>query len=371
MKDRNFYQKWIIQAQKFYPSTKPLFKTHPHILKSLSPFQINIPSQTLDQIQELISLIYSWSRHTPRSIENEIESFTPKNFSVLMGYDFHLDSQFQPKLIEINTNASGFLLLDLIQKTHGYSSSALELLKESFFKEWSLFSTQRKPHVALIDSDIQNQKMNFEFIMYKDLFESWGWTCEILDVQEIKNDKDYFLFSPSKKRIDFIYNRLTDFYFSNYPFLRQAYLKQRVCFSPNPREYFLLGDKKNLCLLSSSSSFKDIFKKMIPQTTLIDESSWKNKKSLFFKPLLGYGGKLSYRGKNITRKKFLELKGKGLAQEYIPPPTWESSSTQTKWKYDLRVYTYKDKIQLFGGRVYQGQVTNFQKNYGGFCQILT
>ena len=365
----DFYKNWTTLAKKLYPSTTPLFKSSSHILKSISPFQIKIPFSSLLKIQQIIPLIYSWSRHN--TFKNNIGQAPIKNHSVLMGYDFHLDSQLKPKLIEINTNASGFLIVDLVQKTHGISSPALNLLKESFFEEWSLFSSQKNPHVAIVDSNIQNQKMNFEFTMYKDLIQSWGWTCEIVDAQDIQCDSNNYLFSPSKKRIDFVYNRLTDFYFSNHSILRKAYLKQTACLSPNPREYFLLADKNNLCLLSESSFFKKDFKDILLKTSIIDETSWKNKKNLFFKPFSGYGGKLSYRGKNLTQKKFLELKGKGIAQEYIPAPQWTHPQTQESWKFDIRIYAYKDKIQLIGGRIYQGQITNFKEESSGFCQILT
>ena len=320
----DFYKNWTALSKKLYPSTRPLFETSSHILKSISPFQIKIPLSSLQKMQKIIPLIYSWSRRTSRTFKNSTGQTPIKNHSVLMGYDFHLDSQLKPKLIEINTNASGFLIVDLVQKAHGISSPALNLLKESFFEEWSLFSSQKNPHIAIIDSDIQNQKMNFEFTMYKDLIQSWGWTCEIVNVQDIQCDSNDYLFSPSKKRIDFVYNRLTDFYFLNHPILKKAYLKQTACFSPNPREYFLLADKNNLCLLSESSFFTDIFKDVFLKTSIINEESWKNKKSLFFKPFFGYGGKLSYRGKSMTQKKFLELKGKGIAQEYIPAPQWTS-----------------------------------------------
>lgn len=367
----DFYTKWTNLAKKMYPSTIPLFKTHSQILKSISPFQIKIPSSALHQIQQIIPLIYSWSRTASRSFTNEVGQFPLKNHSLLMGYDFHLDSQFQPKLIEINTNASGFLLVDLIEKTNQISSSALNLLKDSFFEEWSLFSSQKNPHVAIIDSDIHNQKMNFEFMMYKDLIESWGWTCEILDVKDIQFDSNLKLFSPSKKQIHFVYNRLTDFYFSNNPLLKQAYLKQTVCVSPHPNAYFLLADKHNLCLLSESSFLKDPLKKIILKTTPINEFSWTNKKNLFFKPFSSYGGKMSYRGRNITQKKFHELKGKGIAQEYVPPTQWTHPQNQDKWKFDIRAYVYKDKIQLMGGRIYQGQITNFKEELSGFCQLST
>jgi hypothetical protein len=35
----------------------------------------------------------------------------------------------------------------------------------------------------------------------------------------------------------------------------------------------------------------------------------------------------------------------------------------------LRCFAYEDEIQLFAARIYQGQVTNFSSNMGGFTLV--
>ncbi len=374
----DFYTQWWHLLKKFYPSTSSIDKNH--MKKSVSPFQVTIPQNAIHKITETIHKIFHWS-HSYIKLSNNISQIPIKNYAVLMAYDFHLDSNNQPQLIEINTNASGFLVIDLINKVHGRQTQALNLLRDSFFKEWRLFSNQKTktPHVVIIDHQIEKQNMKFEFLMYQDLIKSWGWNCEIIEALDIKSDTSGNLFTPAHKPINFIYNRLTDFYFEKYPILQQAYKKQTACFSPNPREYGLLGDKKNLCTLSSYlSQYKNkldpfalqSIENTILKTSIIDDHSWENRKNLFFKPLTGYGGKSAYRGSSITKKKFKEF-NQGIAQEYIPPSTWIDPITHTKWKIDIRVYVYKNTIQLIGGRAYQGQLTNFKNILGGFCSIST
>jgi len=58
-------------------------------------------------------------------------------------------------------------------------------------------------------------------------------------------------------------------------------------------------------------------------------------------------------------------------QEYIPPAIWKDPVSQEEWKFDIRAYVYRDQIQLLGGRIYKGQVTNFQNFFGGFCLVQT
>ena len=366
-----FYNTFIEKLKQLYPSA-PIVKEQ--LLNCISPFTIEIPSSSFSQMETAIKTIYQWSRDNPSLDMPEISKVKIKNQSVLMAYDFHLDENNIPKLIEINTNASGFLVTDLIHKSHGLQTNALESLRQSFFKEWHLFSDSSLPpiYTAIVDENIDTQKMKFEFFMYHDLMNTWEWKNNVLDVKSLKiNPKDK-LIDPDNIEIDFIYNRLTDFYFKNWPLLNRAYNKQKSCFSPNPKEYSSLADKRNLCFLyeRSKTSSDSLLKKILIPSELLDmkQDAWENKKTLFFKPIESYGGRGSYRGKTITKKKFSELKNY-IVQEYASPAIWKDPINQNQWKFDIRAYVYQDQIQLLGGRVYKGQVTNFHNPFGGFCLI--
>lgn len=368
---QSFYTQFIKNLKQLYPSAPVLEE---QFLKCASPFKIEIPSSSLSQIKTAVKIIDQWSRKNPSANAPETAKVKIKNRSVLTAYDFHLDEQNTPRLIEINTNAAGFLVTDLIHKSHGLHTRSLESLKKSFTAEWKLFSGSSPPpaYTAIVDENIDSQKMNFEFFMYKDLMDSWGWKSEVLDVKNLQiNHKDK-LINPNNTEIDFIYNRLTDFYLKKHPLLEQAYKKQTACFSPNPNEYFKLADKRNLCRLyewSKTSNHSLLQNILIPSELLsVKKDVWKNKKTLFFKPLENYGGRGSYRGKTITKKKFSELKNY-IVQEYIPPKIWTDPVHQDHWKFDIRAYVYQDQIQLMGGRIYKGQVTNFRNTFGGFCLV--
>jgi len=368
-----FYITFIENLKKLYPSA-PIVEEQ--LLKCVSPFTIEIPLSAFSKMEASIKTIYQWSRkEKPLSVERPGKA-NIKNRSVLMAYDFHLDEQKIPRLIEINTNASGFLIVDLIQKSHGLQTNALEFLRKSFFQEWHLFSSISTPpsYTAIIDENIDMQKMKFEFFMYYNLMKNWGWNNKIWDAKNLKLNLKDKLCDPNNTEIDFIYNRLTDFYFKKWPLLSQAYKKQTSCFSPNPKEYAMLADKRNLCLFYEKAKTlnSDLMKRiLIPSEPLnIKKDAWENRKTLFFKPVESYGGRGSYRGKTITKKKFSELKDY-IVQEYIPPAVWKDPVSQEEWKFDIRAYVYRDQIQLLGGRIYKGQVTNFQNFFGGFCLVQT
>ena len=321
--------------------------------------------------------------------------------SVLMSYDFHISPKGQLKLIEINTNASGYLISDLVDHTQGqYSGTPLQKhttkdlqtaktpgllsLKQSFETEWKIFSGKKTPppEILIIDHKIKSQKMYIEFLMYQDLLNSWGWPCRLYEAEDLQITPKGILTDSQKKPVSMIYNRLTDFYFKTFCHLKPAFLNQKTCISPHPREYLLLADKTRLCEWCSkelntslTTQEKSYLQQIIPFTAFVNslsvEELWKKRKSFFFKPLTGYGGRSVYRGKNISRKVFNRMaRQPGLIQEAVPPPVFIDPAGQ-KWKYDIRAYAYRDQVQKLSARVYQGQLSQFQKPLSGFASLIT
>ena len=185
------------------------------------------------------------------------------NSSLLMSYDFHINSSGEPKLIEINTNSSGYLISDLLHQTHELpKNNNILQLKSSFEREWKSFSGQAGPpsETLIADHKIKDQKMYAEFLMYRDLLSSWGWPGRLCEVDSLKLNTQRQLEDPRRpgKPIRFIYNRSTDFYFEGLPHLKQTFLTQNCCISPHPREYLLLADKARLCEWSSDNFLNKI-----------------------------------------------------------------------------------------------------------------
>ena len=383
--------------KKEYPNTyhflredswSPVFFSESVPLSSKAYEQMEQVVQSLFQLKNTEDYQQNLSQDAPET------AFKKQTLdSVLMAYDFHIDEKGIPKLIEVNTNASAFLLVNsFYQFQNRPYKEAKESLKHSFGSEWGKFKkkeentqqkeagekTQSKPptKTVLIDENILDQKMRMEFFMYKDFFKSIDWPFEIYDSQLLKTDDKGFLYSPKGDQVDFVYNRCTDFYFENHPHLRKAFLKGSCAISPHPREYYLLSDKDRLCewfvqkeVQPELQKIKDnlLFSKILNSEN--KEKIWKERKKYFFKNRKGHGGKQSYRGNSISYKKFNELcSSQGLAQEFCPPSRIKDSQGR-EWKVDFRAYVYEDQIQQLTARCYQGQLTNFRQIGSGFALV--
>lgn len=353
----------------------------------LAPFVIHLPSQILDQARAFIS-----STFAVRNSEEYLNFFAkkvkaagiqdPGNKSILMSYDFHIDSQQNLKLIEINTNAS-FLALgaEMYEMNKVKSSENFELSEvcQNIENEYTLFGSKRPlQKIAIVDEAPSEQRLFAEFLIYQKLFERNGWQCQIEDLRQA-NPEDF----------DFIYNRSTDFYFrephSNK--MLQAFLQKKTCFSPNPFEYFLLADKERNSdwiredfLNILNSGHRDVWKKDVEPHLLfmkiLDASNaeevWGMRKKLFFKPQTAFGSKQAFRGSSISRTAFDKIiETQSVAQEFCPAPEVETETPEgpQTFKFDLRCFAYQGRLQMILARMYQGQVTNLRTAYGGHACV--
>ena len=309
-----------------------------------------------------------------------------RNDSVLMAYDFHSDDQGRCYLVEVNTNASGFLLAATLTATHRHLPVAKlpesENLAAAFRRELECANFKPSPEgafFAIVDENLRQQKMLTEFFMYRDWL-GGPKRAQLLDSRDAIWDGQH-LRTADGRQIDFVYNRTTDFYLTDpaHSALRQAYLAGAAVFSPNPREYLLLADKQRLIEWSDpkwlaaagadAEQMKEIEAVLIPtfekSAVGTPPEIWAKRRSLFFKPKNSFGGKSVYRGASVSRGVFDRLmKEDTLIQRYTP-----AGSLGDGWKFDLRFYVYRDQIQMVVARTYRGQVTNFATAGGGFTFV--
>jgi hypothetical protein len=319
---------------------------------------------------------------------------------VCMGYDFHLSDR-GPQLIEINTNAGGALLnvaLSRAQETccdemdWAFPPSARsDTLKQSLFDmfaaEWRL---QRGDtpwrNVVIVDQAPDGQYLAPEFELFRQLFIHFGITASIADPSELVWQDGQLLHRNTP--LDMVYNRLTDFYLEEpaHLALKQAYEANAVVLTPHPHAHALLADKRNLIALSqdelllawgASASDRKLLGAHIPSTRLVTperaDELWAQRRSLFFKPVAGYGAKAAYRGDKLTRRVWGDiLEGDFVAQALVPPSERliEVDGVLTDLKFDIRAYSYAGQIQLLAARMYAGQTTNFRTQGGGFAPVI-
>lgn len=380
---------FISHLQKKYPTLSEI-PLEDHISDNLiSPFKVSVGQKTLSHIQEFIRSVFKM-RESSEYLQHYSSELTsaglidPGNKSMMMSYDFHVDDQGVPKLIEINTNAS-FLLLGLelyeaLNQPKPLPSFGSAQISEMLHTELKLQNkdTQRNPRIAIIDETPSSQRLFIEFIVANEMFKSLGFDSSICDYREIS----------ASNPPDLIYNRYTDFFLSDSSSrdLRKIYQEKLAVVSPNPFEYFLLADKQRMIdwhqphfmeKMALTEDEKNLILQITPQAQdLTAETApgiWSQKKKYFLKPKNSFGSKQSYRGGSISSKIFETLIDQNtIAQEFIPAPEnlfKTDHGEEVKLKYDLRCYAYQGDLQLIVARLYQGQVTNLQTLHGGFATI--
>jgi hypothetical protein len=164
-----------------------------------------------------------------------------------------------------------------------------------------------------------------------------------------------------------------------------AYVSRAAAITPNPHNHALMADKRNLVLLSDPHGLTAIGVEpqlrdalaTVPRTVVVEpanaEDLWRERKSLFFKPMRGYGSKAVYRGEKVTRGVFEEiLKGEYVAQAFAPPSErmMRVQGVAEPRKLDVRLYAYEGRTLLAAARLYQGQATNFRTPGGGFAPVF-
>lgn len=387
-----FYEAYLSRLVSHFPETAAKIDLRQRISSNLtSPNLLTLKSSLREQAKEIVRAFDEIRELRPRSQALEAISpvvIDPKNYSVLMSFDFHVDENDQLKLIEINTNASSSLIVDnsygVRGLPNGFTASFPETIMSSFEVEHSLCRPGEKlQHVAIIDEKPEEQRLYAEFELFAELFRKRGYKVSIADPSELKFDNGR-LRTNASEAIDLVYNRHTDFYLEEpqNAHLKRAFEERSTCFSPNPHEYRLLADKDRLLELAQpggveslaiSEKAKNSVRGCLLETREVKsfepQELWAQRKQWFFKPRRSFGGKAVYRGDAVRRSAFeLILKEDFVVQKYVPPQT-VLVSEDLEFKTDLRFYSYRGEIQSACARLYRGQTTNAQTPGGGITPI--
>ena len=343
------------------------------------------------------------------------------------GYDFHL-SEGHLGLIEINTNAGGAMLnavlaraqhaccpaVDSMGPTRASVTSFEKQIVAMFRHEWQLGGLKAGPaaglaadlaagqaegtrplvSIAIVDVAPEDQYLYPEFLLFQQLFERHGLRAVITDPAALEW-RDGALWHGGLT-IDLVYNRLTDFYLEQpgSAALREAYLHQAVVLTPHPQAHALYANKRHLALFSDAArlqalkvpqAVQDVLLEHVPRTEVVDAADaprlWDARRSLFFKPVAGFGSRAAYRGDKLTKRVWQDiLAGDYVAQAIVAPGerviddadamTAKTGAT-TAMKFDLRAYTYNGEVQWVAARLYRGQTTNFRTPGGGFAPVYS
>lgn len=311
------------------------------------------------------------------------------------GFDFHLGSGL-PQLIEVNTNAGGGMIAASIAGSqlpqslpNGWvvrGAEAEAAFVEMLEREFRLEQGGELKTVAIVDHDPRNQFLFPEFLYFVAVLERRGIRTRIVDPDELQIHADGLY--AGDLRIDLVYNRLTDFDFSDprHVSLNRAWHQGLVVITPHPRAHATRADKSRLVAWSDLESLREagapddaieVLMAHLPRTVLVTPDNadmlWSDRDRWFFKPCNGFASRATYRGDKVTRGRFEQVRnGNYVAQQVVPPGTRavRVEGKEMALKYDVRAYVYDGDIQLLSARLYQGQTTNLRTPGGGFAAVV-
>ncbi|MDX9709504.1 MAG: hypothetical protein RBT64_08095 [Trichloromonas sp.] len=356
-----------------------------------------LPRRSFRRMAQLVQCLYRLSRDPAYRAEilpkvPEIARFDPGHDALMMGYDFH-QTAAGPRLIEVNTNAGGWL--PALLACHGEAvlnpgklppragARLLGPFREEFLA-WNGGRPRLPTGLAIIDEEPNAQFLYGEMAYCRELLEeTWKIPVALVDAAELAADDEGV--RHAGKQIELIYNRHCDFYLEAPALagLRAAYRAGKVCLSPNPFAYGLLADKRRLALWSDGEALAELglaaadrrlLTELVPTSRLLGdldrENLWREKKDWVFKPVARFGSQGVLLGAKITRGRFGLLDPKEtLVQRHVSPSRTEKDG-HPEMKTDFRLYAYRDRVLGVTARLYRGQVTSLRTPGGGFAPVI-
>ena len=379
-----------IVAQQVAPDMAAMLATRPHYFANTTTFLApDILTEITAQIRAIESVIKSSNYISAvQSRDGLLEASHPQRQTqgAFMGYDFHITDE-GPRLIEINSNAGGGLIVDMIEQTIGSSNGKFAAaVVNMFIGEWVNTGRTGQPStVAIVDTEPTEQYHYPDMLLAKHLLETRGISVVICDPSALQLAQGKL--RHGDQIIDLVYNRLTDFTLTEpaNAVLAEAYISNAAVITPAPHHHALYADKRNLITLSDPMKLTDLgisaddiktlsaIPKTIAVTPDLADDLWARRKGLFFKPKDGFGSRGAFRGAKLTRRVWGEiLDGDYIAQDLIAPPIRAVTveGAQTALKFDVRVYSYDGAAMLYAARIYQGQTTNLRTAGGGLSAVI-
>lgn len=380
-----------------------LQQSHPHLFADspvfVSPGQIAEMRAVIDAVERVVA--NSAYRDQVLAWAPEIARHDQGTAGVFFGYDFHLTTD-GPRLIEINTNAGGAMLLLHVAGAQQACCDAVEnfvvgrtdlaeverTFVEMFQREFRIVAPDRTlKRIAIVDEDPDEQFLSPEFTLFEQVFSRHGVDATVAAPEQFTLEDG--VLTVDGKPADLVYNRLTDFYLQSATcrVLNMAYQRNAAVITPGPFGHALYANKRNLTLLSDGDWLRDVgvdadtvatLTAGIPATRRVTRASadalWNQRKELYFKPASGFGSRGTYKGAKLTRKTWERLLGDDYVAQQLVPPSERlvvAQGDERSLKLDVRCFTYNGELQLLGARLYRGQTTNLRTEGGGLATVFT
>ena len=139
------YDDFLERAYRRYPLFRSSKASFSKVL--ISPHSVDLKRSHFETMQALISRAFAFEKPEAGP------------YALLMGYDFHITPE-GPKLIEINTNAAGAFVVDLLAESAGLTrvKSFEDYFVDDCLAEFhSVFPNRQPQGFAVIDEDLDHQ----------------------------------------------------------------------------------------------------------------------------------------------------------------------------------------------------------------------
>ncbi len=283
----------------------------------------------------------------------------------MIGVDFHITHE-GPKIIEINSNAGGLVTSAIWAHRHDHQRmhNALSAFVLSMQESYREMTGNDLKTMAITDHDPEHQFTIYDFLLTKKLMESIGVRCDILDPKDLNSN------------YDFIYNRSCDFLLSSEDSqtMKSLYTSGDCCVAPNPYMFCLLSDKRamvtiNDFLSAHEGDYSALRSALLPCMHIRDFVATGNRRSgWYFKHAMQYGGADVFRGRKLSVAKLQHI----LSEDYIVQKEAKPATVlynEVPFKYDVRVFVWKEQVIDLSIRTYRGRITNFRTPEGGYASF--
>jgi len=365
-----------------------MLEDKPHLFSPHTVVMSEHDMQRMEQASHVISRVLQHPDMVAEIMPQrpDIAAYDAGNLSAMIGYDFHITPE-GPKLIEINTNAGGLMTSTLWRLRHHEAAlkqviDAMVAMFQREYEDWFGIAGADIHHIAIVDRNPDAEFTLDDFVLTKIAFEASGIIVSICATHELTSQGQH-LYAPNQELpIDLVYNRSCDFYFEEKEssVLKQAYMNHEVCVTPNPYGYGLLSDKRTLVALYQqvvsehsilTEDERQILQQVLLPTYLLadDVARFSAEKSQwFFKHVNLHAGQEAFRGNKLSRKLLEQFVPEDFIVQKIAKPGVLSTDAGA-YKYDMRVFTHQDVTIEISARLYQGRITNFRTEGGGYGNI--
>ena len=299
----------------------------------------------------------------------------PATYGAFMSaFDFHLTPR-GPKLIEMNTNADGFM--SVIRMFAEHSPSEAERLRRLFvdgllceFRSAVGDASARPQLICIVDECAAQQHVFGEYCAAAQLLTERGLPTKVASPEQLRLTRSGLQLQlrgeEEEEHVDMVYLRISSdkrLLKAAHAHIRSAAQRGLVVVTPRPAVFAHSADKRLLqCMAHKHEA--------VPRTRRLSEralsSWWRDRARWVFKPAMGHASRGVVVGAKMTRRQLRRMdKQSTLCQLFVTTRLSHDDAT----RYDLRLYCHGAELLAPVSRHFEGDKMNLSSPKAGIRRI--